>query len=133
MDVCEATVANTWSPSTAAVTSVAHVLGEPLRQSVAADFFVVPTATGRLLFVLVILAHEWQWRRIGSRRGDRASNSGVDRSTATRSVPVRDRDHAFGGWADTAKAMEIDEVLTAPRSPWQKLRAITSRSSKRCC
>jgi hypothetical protein len=24
----------------------------------AADFFVVPTATGRLLFVLIILAHE---------------------------------------------------------------------------
>ena len=32
---------------------------------------------------------------------------------------LRDRDHAFDGWADTAKAMGIAEVLTAPRSPWQ--------------
>ena len=32
---------------------------------------------------------------------------------------VRDRDHAFAGWANTAKAMGIEEVLTAPRSPWQ--------------
>ena len=31
----------------------------------------------------------------------------------------RDRDHAFDGWAETAKAMGIEEVLTAPRSPWQ--------------
>ena len=32
---------------------------------------------------------------------------------------IRDRDHAFAGWANTAKAMGIEEVLTAPRSPWQ--------------
>ena len=33
-------------------------LGNHVGQIVAADFFVVPTATGRLLFVLVLLAHE---------------------------------------------------------------------------
>lgn len=33
-------------------------LGNHVGQIVAADFFVVPTATGRLLFVLVMLAHE---------------------------------------------------------------------------
>ena len=33
-------------------------LANHLGQIVAADFFVVPTATCRLLFVLVILAHE---------------------------------------------------------------------------
>jgi putative transposase len=32
---------------------------------------------------------------------------------------IRDRDHAFAGWANTAKAMGTEEVLTAPRSPWQ--------------
>jgi len=32
---------------------------------------------------------------------------------------IRDRDHAFEGWAESAKAMGIEEVLTAPRSPWQ--------------
>jgi hypothetical protein len=33
---------------------------------------------------------------------------------------LRDRDHAFSGWAKTASAMDVREVLTAPRSPWQK-------------
>jgi hypothetical protein len=32
-------------------------LANHIGQIVAADFFVVPTATGRLLFVLVLLAH----------------------------------------------------------------------------
>jgi transposase InsO family protein len=32
---------------------------------------------------------------------------------------IRDRDHAFAGWANSAKAMRIEEVLTAPRSPWR--------------
>ncbi len=32
---------------------------------------------------------------------------------------VRDRDSAFHGWATTVTAMEIHEVVTAPRSPWQ--------------
>jgi putative transposase len=32
---------------------------------------------------------------------------------------VRDRDHAFTAWANTATTMGIEEVLTAPRSPWQ--------------
>ena len=32
---------------------------------------------------------------------------------------LRDRDHAFHAWANTATAMDIQELLTAPRSPWQ--------------
>ena len=32
---------------------------------------------------------------------------------------MRDRDHAFAGWADTMKAIGIEDVITAPRSPWQ--------------
>jgi transposase InsO family protein len=32
---------------------------------------------------------------------------------------LRDRDHAFDGWAETMKTMGIDELLTATRSPWQ--------------
>jgi len=31
---------------------------------------------------------------------------------------LRDRDHAFADWSQTAKAMDIHEVVTAPRSPW---------------
>jgi hypothetical protein len=33
---------------------------------------------------------------------------------------IRDRDHAFAGIGPTATGMGIHEVLTAPRSPWQK-------------
>src|SRR5260221_8470149 len=32
---------------------------------------------------------------------------------------VHDRDTAFEGWATTAKAIGIDEVITAAHSPWQ--------------
>lgn len=32
---------------------------------------------------------------------------------------VRDRDHACDGWTNAAKAFGIEEVLTAPRSPWR--------------
>src|SRR4249920_656522 len=82
-------------------------------QIAAADFFVVPTATCRLLFVLVILAHE---RR-------RVVHVGVtDHPTAAwtaqqlreafpwdespRSL-VRDRETAFAAWATTATAIGI--------------------------
>ncbi len=94
-------------------------------QLVAADFFVVPTATCRLLFVLVILAHErrhivqvavtahptaaWTAQQLREAcPGDEAPR-----------YVLHDRDHAFDGWADTAKAMGMDDLLTAPRSPWQ--------------
>jgi transposase InsO family protein len=94
-------------------------------QIAAADFFVVPTATCRLLFVLVILAHE---RR-------RVVHVGVtDHPTAAWTAQqlreafpwndaprylVRDRDAAFHAWVTTAKAMDIHEVVTAARSPGQ--------------
>jgi putative transposase len=32
---------------------------------------------------------------------------------------VRDRDSAFSAWTTTAAAIGIEEILTAPRSPWQ--------------
>jgi len=59
IDVCQATVAKYMvrrrePPSQTWRTFVANHIG----QLVAADFFVVPTATCRLLFVLVTLAHE---------------------------------------------------------------------------
>jgi putative transposase len=32
---------------------------------------------------------------------------------------VRDRDSAFYAWTNTAAAFGIEEILTAPRAPWQ--------------
>ena len=52
-------------------------------QITAADFFVVPTATYRLLFVLVILAHQ---TTPGAPGGHRPSHGGVDRPTTSRGV-----------------------------------------------
>jgi len=72
----------------------------------AADFFVVPTATGCLLFVLVMLAHQ---RR-------RVVHVAV---TAHPTAAWTARDLAFAAVGNTANAMDIIEVLTAPRSPWQ--------------
>jgi transposase InsO family protein len=96
-------------------------LANHIDQIVAADFFVVPTATYRLLFVLVILAHER--RRIvhvavtdppprGRCNGCAMPFPGMRH----RAILIHNRDHAFDG---TVAAMEIHQVLTAPRSPWQ--------------
>ena len=96
-----------------------------LGQVVAADFFVVPTATYRLLFVLVLIAHErrrivhvavtanptaaWTCQQL---------RDAFPWAQAPRYV-LRDRDHAFAAWREAAKTMGIEEVLTARRSPWQ--------------
>jgi transposase InsO family protein len=100
-------------------------LANHVGQTVAADFFVVPTARGRLLFVLVMLAHER--RRVvhvavtdhptAAWTGQRLREA-FPYDQAPR-YELRDRDHAFDQWTDTAKAMGIEEVLTAPHSPWQ--------------
>jgi putative transposase len=100
-------------------------LANHVTQVTGADFFVVPTATCRLLFVFVILAHD---RRRAVHVGVTANPTArVGGATAARGVSVgrapryliRDRDHAFDGLAVTAPAMAIQEVLTAPGAPWQ--------------
>ena len=91
----------------------------------AADFFMVPPVTYRLLFVLVILAHD---RR-------RIVHVGVtDHPTAAWTAQqlrnvfpedraprylLHDRDAVFVGVARTIAAMRIEDVVPAPRSPWQ--------------
>jgi transposase InsO family protein len=95
------------------------------QQIAAADFFVVPTATCRLLFVLVILAHERR-RVVHVAVTDHPTSSWTAQQLreafpwddAPRYL-VHDRDTAFHAWATTAPAIGIDEVITAARSPWQ--------------
>jgi hypothetical protein len=89
----------------------------------AADFFVVPTVTFRLLFVLVILAHER--RRIVHVAVTEHPTAAWTTEQVREAFPwdhapkylIHDRDHAFDR---IAAAMDIQELLTAPRSPWQK-------------
>jgi transposase InsO family protein len=94
-------------------------------QIVAADFFVVPTATYRLLFVLVLLAHE---RRrlvhvaVTSNPTAEWTRQQLREAFPWAEVPrylLHDRDHAFAAWREATKTMGIEEFLAAPRSPWQ--------------
>jgi putative transposase len=94
-------------------------------QLMAADFFVVPTVTYRLLFVLVLLAHDR--RRIVDLAVTAHPTAAWTAQQLREACPwdsaprhlIHDRDHAFDGIGTTAKAMEIHEVLTAPGAPWQ--------------
>ena len=97
-----------------------------LTQTAAIDFFTVRTATFRVLFVFVVLSHE---RR-------RVVHFGVTEhpteewtmqqmreafpwDQAPRYV-LRDRDAIYGkDFAAMTRDMGMEEVLTAPRSPWQ--------------
>ena len=95
-------------------------------QLVSVDFFVVPTLTFRVLFVFVVLAHDrrqilhvnvtgyptaaWTAQQI---------RDAFPWDTAPRFL-LRDRDGTYGhNFRACLEAMEIDEVLTAPQSPWQ--------------
>ena len=75
-------------------------LANHVNQIMAADLFVVPTVTFRLLFVLVVLAHDR--RRICPRGGHRASNRGLDgtatekRLSGERGAPVSAPRSRFG-------------------------------------
>ena len=93
---------------------------------VSIDFFTVPTATFRVLFVLVILAHdrrrivhfnvtehptaEWTSQQMVEAFGDGKEPRFM----------VRDRDAVYA-WTfrERVKALGIEEIVIAPHSPWQ--------------
>ena len=90
------------------------------------DFFVVPTATFHLLFGFMVLHHE---RRQIVHFGVTANptmawvaqqiREAFPWGTAPRYL-IRDRDGAYGqSLRSTVTAMGVEEVVTAPRSPWQ--------------
>jgi putative transposase len=126
IDVCQATVAKYMRrrrqpPSQTWRTFLRNHIG----QIVAADFFVVPTATYRLLLVLVLPAHDR--RRIRHVAVTAHPTAAWTAQQLREAFPwdeaprylLHDRDHAFDGLAATAKAFVTEEVLTAPRAPWQ--------------
>jgi transposase InsO family protein len=94
-------------------------------QIMAADLFVVPTVTFRLLFVLVILAHDR--RRIvhvavtdhptAAWTAQQVRNA-FPENEAPRYL-LHDRDAVFADLATTIATMNIQAIRTAPRSPWQ--------------
>jgi transposase InsO family protein len=101
-------------------------LANHVRDLVALDFFTVPTARLRVLFVLVVLAHHrrrvvhfnvtehptahWTAQQIVDAFPDDSAPSYL----------LRDHDQVYGQrFRHRMKGMGIDEVLTAPHSPWQ--------------
>jgi len=97
-----------------------------LAQTAAIDFFTVPTATFRVLFVFVVLSHE---RRrvlhfgVTEHPTQEWTMQQMRESFPWEEAPRyvrRDRDAIYGrDFADMTGDMGIEEVLTAPRSPWQ--------------
>jgi transposase InsO family protein len=97
-----------------------------VQELVALDFFVVPTVTFRVLFVLVILAHERRrvvhFNVIEHPTAQWAAQQVVEAfpwDEAPRYL-LRDRNRIYSAaFRQRVKHMGIKEVLTAPQSPWQ--------------
>ena len=93
---------------------------------VSLDFFTVPTLTGRVLFVLVVLAHHR--RRIVHFRITEHPTAAWTAQQIIEAFPddtaprwlLRDRDAAFGdAFQRRVAGMGIREVMSSPSSPWQ--------------
>jgi transposase InsO family protein len=101
-------------------------LDNHLKTLVSLDFFVVPTATFRVLFVLLILAHDRRRVLHFNVTSDPSAEWTAQQlvqtfpgDTAPRYL-LRDRDGVYGKYfRRRVKNLGIKEVLTAARSPWQ--------------
>lgn len=98
-----------------------------VKSLVSVDFFTVPTIRFQILYVFLVLAHdrrrilhfhvtahptaEWTAQQL---------REAFPWDTAPRYL-LRDRDRIFGdNFVEQVKAMDIKEVLSAPRSPWHR-------------
>jgi len=90
------------------------------------DFFTVPTATFRVLYVLIILSHDRRkivhFNATTNPTAQWTAQQIVEAfpfDTAPRYL-LRDRDSIYGEIVQRRiKSLDIEEVFTAPRSPWQ--------------
>jgi transposase InsO family protein len=126
VEVSQATVAKYMVRSTPSPSqSWRTFLVNHVQRIAAADFFVLPTVKCRLLFVLVILAHERrQIMHVAVTPHPTAAwtaqqfREAFPWDQAPRYL-IHDGDLAFQAVAATAKSMGTEDVRTAPRSPWQ--------------
>jgi transposase InsO family protein len=109
-------------PSQTWRTSLANHVGD----FVSIDFFTVPTTRLRVLFVLVVLAHHR--RRVVHFNVTEHPTAAWTAQQLVDAFPeesapaclLRDRDQVYGQrFRHRVKGMGIEEVLTAPQSPWQ--------------
>jgi putative transposase len=103
-------------------------LANHVRDLVSLDFFTVPTARLRVLFVLVVLAH--LRRRVVHFNVTEHPTAYWTALQIVDAFPedsapsylLRDRDSVYGHvFRQRVKDIRIKEVLTAPHSPWQNL------------
>jgi transposase InsO family protein len=101
-------------------------LNNHVKDLVAMDFFVVPTVTHTVLFVLLILAHERRrlvhFNITEHPTAEWTAQQMIDAfpwDKAPRYL-LRDRDRIYGAYfQQRVQHMGIEEVLIAPKSPWQ--------------
>ena len=101
-------------------------LANHVRDLVSLDFFTVPTARLRVLFVLVVLAHHR--RRVVHCNVTEHPTAHWTAQQIVDAFPedsapsylLRDRDSVYGHvFRQRVKGIGIDEILAAPQSPWQ--------------
>jgi putative transposase len=97
-----------------------------VRDLVALDFFVVPTVTCNVLFVLLILAHHR--RQVIHLNITEHPTAAWTAQQVVHAFPwdetprylLRDRDRIYGtSFRQRVQHMGFEEVLIAPKSPWQ--------------
>ena len=102
-------------------------LDNHVKSLVSVDFFTVPTIRFQILYVFLVLAHER--RRILHFAVTAHPTAEWTAQQLREAFPwdsaprylLRDRDRIFGqDFVDQVKAMGIKQVLSAPRSPWQR-------------
>jgi len=98
-----------------------------LQSLVSVDFFIVPTVRFQILYVFLVLAHER--RRIVHFAVTAHPTAEWTAHQLREAFPwdsaprylLRDRDRIFGHeFVEQVKVMGIEQVLSAPRSPWQR-------------
>jgi putative transposase len=102
-------------------------LDNHIQQLVSADFFTVPTIRFQVLYVFLVLAHER--RRILHFRVTAHPTAEWTAQQLRNAFPwdsaprylLRDRDRIFGDdFTRQVQDMGMQELLSAPRSPWQR-------------
>ncbi len=97
-----------------------------LSEIVAMDFFTVPTVSFRVLFVLIVLAHDR--RRVLHFNVTAHPTAEWTAQQLVEALPwetaphylLRDRDAAYGQiFQQRVAGLGMEQVLAAPRSPWQ--------------
>ena len=101
-------------------------LNNHVSELVSMDFFTLPTATFRVLFVLVVLSHARRrvvYFNVTAHPTAFWTGQQIVQAFPEEKAPrylLRDRDQIYGdAFQQRVSGMGIEQVLTGPRSPWQ--------------